>query len=179
MTRRHSSRQVEAQRRFLCDRCNAPVVICARCDCGQRYCGPACALAARRENQRASNRRYQATERGRELHRARQAAYRDQLHRPSSGPLVTEQGRPRADSEPIEPSKTPARGRCPVCGAPQTPFLRLGPKFRPGKRLRRPARRRGTVHPQTVPHPNRALDRQNPALCRGPDYVEWPSGSAC
>jgi hypothetical protein len=164
MARRHSIRHVEAQRRFLCDRCYAPVVICTQCDRGQRYCGPACALAARRENQRASNRRYQGTERGRELHRAHQAAYRDRLRRSSSGPSVTEQGLRKADPEPFKPLRTPVLHRCPVCGAPQTPFLRLEPKSRTRKRLRRPARRRGTLHPLTVPHPDRAFDRQNHAL---------------
>ena len=53
----------DSQRLFNCDRCSAQVAICGRCDRGQRYCGAVCAKEARRESQRASNRRYQATHR--------------------------------------------------------------------------------------------------------------------
>jgi hypothetical protein len=66
----------DRQRLFNCERCSAQVVICGRCDRGQRYCGAACAREARRESQRASNRRYQATPRGRKLHAERQGRYR-------------------------------------------------------------------------------------------------------
>jgi len=32
-----------------CARCRAQVLLCSRCDRGQRYCSQACSFAARRE----------------------------------------------------------------------------------------------------------------------------------
>ena len=57
-----------SSRLFLCGRCRRQVVICRRCDRGQVYCGPDCALEVRRRNQRDARRRYQATDRGRRMH---------------------------------------------------------------------------------------------------------------
>jgi hypothetical protein len=80
---------MESQRLYTCARCHALVVICAACDRGNFYCGRICSARSRREKQRASNRRYQATERGRQLHAARAARYRRRLAGHSG---VTEQG---------------------------------------------------------------------------------------
>jgi hypothetical protein len=134
---RESLRVTDGQRLFHCDRCSTQVVICGRCDRGQRYCGPVCARAARRESQRASNRRYQATPRGRQLHAERQARYRQR--RIASG-RVTEQGRQVARAGVWE--RSPLGLACPVCGAARTPFLRLGPRQR--HRLR-PPRSQGPI----------------------------------
>ena len=63
---------IDSPRPFLCARCFDQVVIGRR----NRYCGKTCASAARRDNQRASNKRYQATAGGRQRHNQRQARYR-------------------------------------------------------------------------------------------------------
>jgi hypothetical protein len=144
MASRERHRQVESQRLFVCERCRRYVVVCARCDRGQRYCGRVCSQDARRENQRASNARYQATARGRRLHTARQARYRERRRQRLSSGSVTEQGRRRPPSASLRPWRRPSSRRCPACGAPQTPFLRLEPNSRPIRGLRpsRPAGRR-------------------------------------
>lgn len=120
----------DTQRLFVCDRCSAQVVVCGRCDRGNRYCGTVCAREARRESQRASNRWYQATPRGRQLHAERQARYRQR--RTAGGRVVTEQGRQPALAGVCE-RQTPAQS-CLACGAARTPF---GPRRRPNQPKRR------------------------------------------
>jgi hypothetical protein len=167
MTKDSSVGSVEAQRRFFCDRCQVPVVVCTPCDRGQRYCGPDCSQAARREKQRASNRRYQSTERGRKLHNARQARYKDRqrnrLRQTATDPEVTEQGYQEAVSQPLDAKRQPARRSCMVCGAPRTEFLRLEPKARRPKTLRHHRRRVPSTGPPVNARTRRASDRQNPA----------------
>lgn len=63
-------------RLFLCLSCRAQVVICRRCDRGQSYCGANCALEARRCKQREARRRYQTSDRGRQMHVQRSRRYR-------------------------------------------------------------------------------------------------------
>lgn len=58
-------------RRYLCAGCRTAVLICSRCDRGQRYC-TGCAGEARRRSVRAAGRRYQASLRGRHAHAKRQ-----------------------------------------------------------------------------------------------------------
>lgn len=62
-------------RLFSCPLCHALVAICSPCDRGQVYCGTGCSTTARSRSQCESGQRYQATERGRRLHAARQARY--------------------------------------------------------------------------------------------------------
>jgi Na+-translocating ferredoxin:NAD+ oxidoreductase RnfC subunit len=66
----------ETSRLFYCARCGSLVRLCRSCNRGQRYCSKACSQAARIELLRETRRRYQQTARGRELHAARQQAYR-------------------------------------------------------------------------------------------------------
>ena len=62
-------------RLFLCARCRRQVLICSRCDRGQRYCGARCSGPARRESLRAAGRRYQHSRRGRHCRAERQRRY--------------------------------------------------------------------------------------------------------
>jgi hypothetical protein len=112
------------QRLFQCAHCDAQVVICGRCDRGNRYCGAACARAARRETQRAANKRYQATPRGRQLHAERQTRYRLRSAQALPVRSVTEQGRQEGPSCAYQ--RQALAQSCPVCGAPRTAFLRVG-----------------------------------------------------
>ena len=139
-------------RLFLCGRCRRQVAICRRCDRGQIYCGPDCALEVRRRNQREARRRYQETDRGRRMH-----ADRSRKHR-ARGRRVTDQGpppgrppeAPRAAAMAALPPAMIVAGRvtaCCRCGNPVSDRVRLSPIRRPRHRQlvdrsSRPMRRR-------------------------------------
>ncbi len=74
-------------RRYLCACCHTPVLLCSRCDHGNRYCKD-CALAQRRNCVRAAGKRYQASRRGRHTHAQRQRRWRAKRAK------VTHQGSP-------------------------------------------------------------------------------------
>ncbi len=80
-------------RLFLCAKCRKQVLICSRCDRGQRYCSTDCSQTARYQSQQAAGYRYQQSRRGRCKHAERAHRYR---HRQNK---VTHQG-----SEPTEQS---------------------------------------------------------------------------
>ena len=73
---------------FSCKQCQRLVHICRWCDRGHRYCSTECAQEARRESQRRSGALYQATDRGKKNHAARQQRYlmRRMTHRSSPQP---------------------------------------------------------------------------------------------
>jgi hypothetical protein len=148
---------------FLCLRCREQVVICSRCDRGQVYCGRECASEVRRSRQREARRRYQASERGRQMHADRSRRYR------ARGRRVTDQGPILAATPGRQPEPAPAAagaasaavraahpaiviavGRvsaCSRCGSPVSNMVRQSPIRRPRRRAinpytGRPARRR-------------------------------------
>ena len=57
-------------------KCRAIFTVCINCDRGQRYCGPACRSAVRRQQRLQANRRYQQSESGKQAHRQCQRRYR-------------------------------------------------------------------------------------------------------
>ena len=63
-------------RLFVCARCRVQVLLCSRCDRGQRYCGRACSRAARRQSLCAAASRYQRSWGGRIAHAARSRRWR-------------------------------------------------------------------------------------------------------
>jgi len=74
---------------FACARCGAQVLVCSRCDRGQRYCGGDCARKARRESLREAGRRYQDGRAGRFAHARRARRYRQRRHQQK---IVTHHG---------------------------------------------------------------------------------------
>ena len=74
-------------RRFLCACCRTPVLVCSRCDHGNRYCKD-CAAKARPRCVKAAGERYQASRRGRHAHAQRQRRWRAKRAK------VTHQGSP-------------------------------------------------------------------------------------
>jgi len=66
----------DSHRRFYCARCHSVVVLCRRCDRGQRYCGPQCSTEARCESLRRAARRYRQTVKGRQANAERQRRFR-------------------------------------------------------------------------------------------------------
>lgn len=68
--------QFGSGRTLTCVHCHAVVLVCPRCDRGQRYCSARCRDQARRVAQRQAGGRYQSTPRGRSAHALRQQRYR-------------------------------------------------------------------------------------------------------
>ena len=72
--------QVPLRQRFCrAQACGSVFYVCRSCDRGQRYCSERCRDKARREQQRAANRRHQRSPEGRLDHRDRQREYRRRL----------------------------------------------------------------------------------------------------
>ena len=124
-------------RLFLCARCREQVVVCRRCDRGQVYCPSGCALAARRERQRAAGKRYQSSRRGRFVHARRRRRYRRRSY--ASGEIVTHQGSVAAPAGDLLQSQVPVpvmasieESPTPVSADEETGAVRSG-----GKRPRR------------------------------------------
>lgn len=91
-------------RRFVCERCRTPVLVCSHCDRGQIYCAGGCGAMARGERQRDAARRYQCSRRGRFKHAARTRRWRERqavstrLATTTPAQSVTHQGCPPAAS---------------------------------------------------------------------------------
>lgn len=132
-------------RMFLCARCREAVVLCSRCDRGQRYCGQVCSRAARRDFQRDAGRRYQCGIAGRVKHAERSRRWRErQVQTCAVGPkgssTVTHHGLPQeltgapissTDTKdgavPTSPRATPhGQWLCPQCAAALQPWVRQG-----------------------------------------------------
>jgi hypothetical protein len=132
-------------------RCRAQVLLCTRCDRGQRYCGRACSRAARERSQREAAQRYQRSRAGRLAHaerarrwrqRRREVAQRPAATTPCATNFVTHQGSPPLDADaPLtpgeqgiaveesgtdEPASKPSTPRCRRCAATLSPWLRTG-----------------------------------------------------
>lgn len=135
-------------RRYLCARCRSAVLICSRCDRGQRYCACGCAKVARASSLRAAGQRYQASSRGRRAHAARQGRYRARHAK------VTHHGSPPPAPpalllpDPTTPeASTPAvPWHCHFCGREQVEQVRLGFLRRRIRRPSPPSDRREHIH---------------------------------
>ena len=124
-------------RHFHCAYCQTPVLICRRCDHGNRYCGKPCAQAARRALQREAGCRYQRTYRGRLAHAARARRYRANqqivTHQgsipDSSGVLLacTDAASPAQPASPLpdDSSSQVASSHCHFCGVVCSPLRHL------------------------------------------------------
>jgi hypothetical protein len=154
----HSADEVSC-RMFLCGRCRTQVLVCRRCDRGQIYCIGNCAKEARRDNQRESRRRYQATPRGRAMHAARNRRYRARQRRVTdhgfnneckAAPLLGSQ----VDgvlSEPPSSGKFPGQWLCHHCRRSASLFARLS-----------------ALRPRRFRRMNRQVSRSGPLLSRPP-----------
>jgi len=69
-------RMDQPARLYLCARCRVQVVLCSRCDRGNRYCGASCWREARTEARRQAAQRYQRSWRGRIAHARRSQRWR-------------------------------------------------------------------------------------------------------
>ncbi len=119
-------------RLYHCCRCQQQVIICTRCDRGQRYCPGQCAAAARSSSLKRAAKKYQSTRTGRFNNAARQRRYRERQKQ-----KVTHQGssldKPHdvLEDEFSESEKAKKQDQsdanliCHHCGAVCSAFLRL------------------------------------------------------
>ena len=118
-------------RLYFCQRCSTQVIICSRCDHGQRYCASTCAQNARAASRNRAAKKYQSSRTGRFNNAARQRRFR-QRH-PQK---VTHQGslvqmlRDVLKNKPDRPQIAQKRKSisetlfCNHCGSACQPFLR-------------------------------------------------------
>lgn len=66
-------------RLYSCQRCRTQVIICSRCDRGQRYCDSACAHNARAISLKRAAKKHQSSRTGRFNNAARQRRFRQRL----------------------------------------------------------------------------------------------------
>ncbi len=66
-----------SSRLYFCSRCHTQVIICSRCDRGQRYCPGECRHEARSESGKRATKKYQSTRTGRFNNAARQQRFRE------------------------------------------------------------------------------------------------------
>lgn len=122
-----------SSRLYQCLRCHAQVIICSRCDHGQRYCANGCSKKARISSQRRARKKYQASRAGRFNNAARQQRFRHRqkqkvTHHSSlqtSPHVVLKQQSQASKSTAFCPNKTKAI-HCHHCGEICSPFLRHG-----------------------------------------------------
>lgn len=69
-------RMDQPARLYLCARCRVQVVLCSRCDRGNRYCGTLCRRQSRQEARSQTAQRYQRSWRGRIAHAQRSRRWR-------------------------------------------------------------------------------------------------------
>ena len=138
----------ESLRVFDCPQCGVRSAICTRCDRGNRYCGPACSAAARRDNMLAAGRRYRRKPLGQRNGADRQKRYRNRqaaivTHHGSPAELRAGEERPSTKDREVHFERNPMcrviqHGEpiyeCCFCGQRRSAFLRFD--FR--RRRRRP-----------------------------------------
>lgn len=120
-----------SSRLYHCCRCNAQVIICTRCDRGQRYCAGECRHEARSESRKRAAKKYQSSRAGRFNNADRQRRFRERKKQ-----KVTHQGSIQKPLHDLlktcltETKKTQTLSlsgftlRCHHCGCVCEPFLR-------------------------------------------------------
>lgn len=133
-------------RLYQCCRCQAQVIVCQRCDRGQRYCTHGCSESARTESLKRANKKYQNSRVGRFNNAARQSLFRQRQKQ-----KVTYQGSAQTPrhavlkatlDKPENTRKTSPTGptlHCHHCGEVCGLFLRL--EFLHSSRFKRAFRR--------------------------------------
>lgn len=122
-----------SSRLYYCCLCHAQVIICTRCDRGQRYCPDGCSQKARKVSVNRAGKKYQSTRPGRFNNAKRQQQYR---HRQQQKQKVTHHSSPPlAHCAVLKSTRgslkkaakqvaTEASFHCSYCGDACGPFLR-------------------------------------------------------
>lgn len=120
-----------SSRLYHCCRCHAPVIICSRCDRGQRYCSGPCRSLAQIAARKRAAKKYRSTRKGRFNNAARQRRFRVR-----NAQKVTHQGsaiKPLRDVLKVQltrnkktrkPSVPGTILQCHFCGEECSPYLR-------------------------------------------------------
>ena len=110
-------------RLYVCARCRAQVVLCSRCDRGNRYCGRACRRAAREAAQRLAAQRYQRSWRGRIAHAQRSRRWRQRRCAAAGGAPDDAQNVTHQGSQPAGAAAQLEAWTCDIAtvGLPHTP----------------------------------------------------------
>ena len=120
-----------SSRLYHCCRCHAQVIICSRCDRGQRYCSGRCSESARSQSLKQAAKKYQSTPAGCFNNAARQKRFREQNQQ-----KVTHQGSLKRSHHDLlktcftqpkklsRPSFSDTTLHCHHCGAVCESFLR-------------------------------------------------------
>ena len=120
-----------SSRLYHCCHCHAQVIICSRCDRGQRYCAGDCRHKARSKSRKRAREKYQSTHQGRSKNAARQHRFRQRQSQ-----IVTHQGSsPKRLHDLLKTCLTAIKKtqktsfpastcHCHYCGAACDPFLR-------------------------------------------------------
>jgi hypothetical protein len=125
-----------------CARCRRLVVICTRCDRGQRYCSAHCMRVQRRQSIREAGRRYQRTRLGARNNAARQKRWRlrfastvthhtspaqNPLREEPPGENVNKEARDATSNRKSISTRLDEPGpRCDFCGRPCGSYTRMG-----------------------------------------------------
>ena len=119
-------------RLYQCCRCHAQVIVCRRCDRGQRYCANGCSKKARHESLNRANQKYQLTRAGRFNNAARQASFRERQKQKVTDQGSTQSLRHASLKAMLDQAKSILKERsvgvdlcCHYCGERCQPFLRL------------------------------------------------------
>lgn len=120
-----------SSRLYHCYRCHAQVIICSKCDRGNRYCTNQCAKKARRTSQARATKKYQQSRAGRFNNAARQQRFRQKkkqkvTHQSSLRIVLNDvlNRQQPARKKVIAPAKHSANMVCHQCGEVCSPFLR-------------------------------------------------------
>lgn len=120
-----------SSRLYHCCQCHAQVIICSRCDRGQRYCAGDCRHKARSESRKRARKKYQSTRMGRfknadRQHRFRQRQSQIVTHQGSSPKRLHDLLKTRlTEIKKTQKASFPASTcHCHFCGAVSDPFLR-------------------------------------------------------
>lgn len=120
-----------SSRLYQCLCCRASIVICHRCDRGQRYCTKGCSKKARVASQKRASKKYQTTRAGRFNNAARQQRFRARQKqkvthhcslKTARHDVLSKRLKSHKNPE-IHPKHTKIR-RCHHCGEVCNPYLR-------------------------------------------------------
>lgn len=122
-----------SSRLYYCCLCRAQVIICTRCDRGQRYCPDGCSQKARKKSVERAGKKYQSSRSGRFNNAKRQQQYRQRqrqkqkvTHHSSAPPTRCAVLKSTRDSLKKSAKKVlvEASLHCSHCGDVCGPFLR-------------------------------------------------------
>lgn len=104
-------------KKIQCKRCGLIFYMCRSCWRGHVYCSDPCRVAARLEKQRAAQRKYRQTDKGRKAHIKGERKRREKKNRKSKNTMDDTGSKPQSTHDNV-PTKLPGGEiRCHFCGS--------------------------------------------------------------